>query len=458
MPRILLLVPTTTYRTHAFMEAARRVGVEVTVASERASALATLNPSGLLTLTFRNPQQAARQVVEFSAQHPIDAVVAVDDQVTLVGAAICQALSLRHNSVPAVLAARNKHAMRELLDRAGVPQPRYRLASLADDLASLADQIDYPCVIKPLSLSASRGVIRADDQREFMIAVERLAAILRTESHPPSAVSVQDSGLDTEDSAAADGFLVEHFLAGPEVALEGLLSRGRLRVLALFDKPDPLDGPFFEETIYVTPSRLPALVQHEVAQCAERACRAIGLAEGPVHAELRFSTKTTHDLPRTAQQSGGPCVIEVNARSIGGLCSRVLRFGTGISLEELIIRHALHPTFSPPAREGQAAGVMMIPIPRAGVLREVRGLAAARDVAGIEEVTISTRVGQELIPLPEGGLYLGFLFARGESPDKVEAALRTAHVQLDFVIEPPSVPERNSGKDSTHRNKGEKVS
>lgn len=227
-------------------------------------------------------------------------------------------------------------------------------------------------------------------------------------SRPPSAVSVQDSGLDTKDSATADGFLVENFLAGPEVALEGLLSRGRLRVLALFVKPDPLDGPFFEETIYVTPSRLPTLVQHEVA---ERACQAIGLAEGPVHAELRVSTKTTHDLPRTAQQSGGPCVIEVNARSIGGLCSRVLRFGTGISLEELIIRHALHPTFSPPAREGQASGVMMIPIPRAGVLREVRGLAAARDVAGIEDVTISSRVGQELVPLPEGGLYLGFLLS-----------------------------------------------
>ena len=204
-------------------------------------------------------------------------------------------------------------------------------------------------------------------------------------------------------------------------------------MLALFDKPDPLDGPFFEETIYVTPSRLPTCVQHAVAQCAERACQAIGLAEGPVHAELRVSTKTTHDLPRTAQQSGGPCVIEVNARSIGGLCSRVLRFGTGISLEELIIRHALHPTFSPPAREGQASGVMMIPIPRAGVLREVHGLAAARDVAGIEEVTISVRVGQELVPLPEGALYLGFLFARGEAPEKVEAALRAAHVQLEFV-------------------------
>jgi biotin carboxylase len=421
MPRVLLLLPTTTYRTHAFMEAAQRLGVELTVASEEASTLTRLNPSGLLQLNFSDPQQAALQVVQFAQEHPIAAVVPVDDQVTICAAAICQALGLRHNSVESANAARNKHCMRELLGQAGVPQPRYKLCSLDDDPVHIADQVQYACVVKPLTLSGSRGVIRANTDREFVRAVVRLDHILRSEFSESHSSAGPHNRREPSLPATARQFLVEDFVAGQEVALDGLLTRGELRVLALFDKPDPLDGPFFEETIYVTPSRLSVSVQADIAGCTARACRAIGLTEGPVHAELRIN-------------AGGSWIIEINPRSIGGLCSRVLRFGTGLSLEELIIQHALDGDYDPPKRENQPAGVMMIPTPRAGVLTEVRGLDQARAVDGIEQVTISAHLGQELVPLPEGALYLGFIFARAASPEAVEAALRESHTRLDFLI------------------------
>jgi biotin carboxylase len=304
--------------------------------------------------------------------------------------------------VASVAAARNKHLMRERLAQAGVPVPAFTLFSLDDDPATIARQVAYPCVVKPLHLSASRGVVRANDGPEFIAAVHRVAAIL-------------------SNAGAPRQVLVEAFIPGPEVALEGLLIDGKLRVLALFDKPDPLDGPFFEETIYVTPSRLPAPVQADIASGTARAVEALGLREGPIHAEVRTN-------------AGGPWIIEVNPRSIGGRCSRVLRFGTGMTLEEIILRHALRLEVPSLEREPQPAGVMMVPVPRAGVLREVRGQAEAQAVPGIVEVTITAHIGQELAPLPEGAVYLGFIFARGDSPHAVEASLRLAHQQLEFVI------------------------
>ena len=360
-------------------------------------------------------------MVEFAAQHPIAAVGAVDDQVTEVAAVICQFLGLRNHSIESTVAARNKDHMRELLHAAGVPQPRFRLCCQDDDPVRLAGQVNYPCVLKPLSLSGSQGVIRADNSMEFVQAAQRLASILQ------DAGGVR--GAERGGAERPRQFLVEDFIPGQEVALEGLLSRGQLRVLALFDKPDPLDGPFFEETIYVTPSRLPAKIQGEIAECAARACQALGLTDGPVHAELRVNIDSTGQLD-------GLWVIEVNPRSIGGHCSRMLRFGTGLSLEELIIRHALDEDFDPPARQAQPAGVMMIPIPRAGLLTEVCGLDEAQAVSHIEQVSITVPLGQQLVPLPEGSRYLGFIFSRAATAEAVEAALRAAHSRLDFVIRP----------------------
>jgi biotin carboxylase len=410
MLRVLLLIPTTTYRTEDFVAAAAKLDVEMVIASERPNVLEAALPDNLLTLDFADPLKAARSVADFARRHPVDAVVPVDDRTTVVGAAIAERLGLRSSSVEAVSTTRNKHRMREAFARAGVRSPRFILLNVADDPEAAAERATYPCVLKPTVLAGSRGVIRADDPAAFVAAFRRIAAILA----------------ESEMAGLGDGreeVLVEEFIPGREVALEGLLVGGELHVLALFDKPDPLDGPYFEETIYVTPSRLPEDVQAAIAAEARWAARALGLVEGPIHAELRVNEH-------------GSWVVEVAARTIGGLCSRTLRFGAGISLEELVIRHALGVELDSLERERRPAGVMMIPIPRGGVLRAVQGREDAAAVPGIEDVTISAHVGQELVPLPEGSRYLGFILARAESPDAVEAALRAAHARLHFDVDP----------------------
>jgi biotin carboxylase len=407
--RVLLLLPTTTYKASDFLAAAERLGLDVTVASEEASALEGLNPPGLLTLDFRDPRGCAAKAAVFAKEHPIDAVVGVDEQTALVSAVIAEELGLRHNPISAAEAAGDKAWMRELLFEAGVPSPRARLFQLAEGPGAAIPLVQFPCVVKPTFLSASRGVIRANDPGELAAAWKRLAAILA------------EPDVAAKGGGAARQVLVEDFVPGVEVAVEGLLKDGKLQLLALFDKPDPLDGPFFEETIYVTPSRLPTGAQERIAQAANHAARAIGLRDGPVHAELRWN-------------EGGPFVIEIAARSIGGLCSRTLRFGTGLSLEELVLLHALGQDVAKVERDWRAAGVLMIPIPRGGVLEEVRGQDEARAVPDIEDVVISAHLGQTLVPLPEGSRYLGFVFSRARTPERAEAALREAHAKLSFEI------------------------
>jgi biotin carboxylase len=411
MPRILLLLPTTTYRAPDFLDAARRMKIEVVAASEKPNVMASRHPESLLTLNFRDIDGSTRRVEEFNQNYPLDAVIPVDDDTAVLAAAFASALSLPHNSVDSALAARNKHLLSELLHRHGLPAPKSRLYWTDQDPEAAAAATDYPCVLKPLFLSASRGVIRADDPASFVSAWKRILLILA------------DPEVAVRGAEAANQIMIQDFVPGIEFALEGLLSRGQFRVLALFDKPDPLDGPFFEETLYITPSRHPDSVQNAIAACVAPATRAIGLQEGPIHAELRVNEK-------------GPWIIELAARSIGGLCSRTLRFGTGLSLEEIILRHALGMEIDHMQRESRAAGVMMIPIPAAGVLREVRGLDAASVVPGVEELTISAHLGKTLIPLPEGSSYLGFIFSRGEDSYFVEKSLRQAHRKLEFVIEP----------------------
>jgi biotin carboxylase len=409
MSRVLLLLPTTTYRSHDFLEAARRLSVDVTVASEEPSAIEGLNPAGLLTMDFRDLEGCVAKVLEFARTNPLDAVVGVDEDTAVAAAAISGALELPANPPEAAAAARNKGVLRRALDAAGVPTPRSRLFRREEDPEAAAEISPYPCVLKPTFLAASRGVIRADDPASFRRAWDRIAAIL---AQP----DVAEKG-----GNAANEILVEEFVPGREVAVEGLLSEGRLEVLAVFDKPDPLDGPFFEETIYVTPSRLAAPALMGVQTATERASRAIGLRHGPIHAELRIGPS-------------GPSVIEIAARSIGGLCSRTLQFGTGMSLEELILRHALSRERDFPPRDPRAAGVLMIPIPMGGRLERVSGVEEARRVPDVEDVVISARPGQILVPLPEGSRYLGFVFSRAETAERAEAALREAHAKLAFEI------------------------
>src|SRR2546427_393352 len=414
-PRLLLLLPTVTYRTVAFVEAARRLGADLTVASERPSTFERANPTGLVTLDFADPTHAAAQAREFARAHPVHGVVAVDDDTAVVAAAIAEELGLRGNPVAAAAAARDKHQQRQLLAAAGVAVPRFELLTTAADPESHSRGVSYPCVLKPLRLSGSRGVVRADTPAEFVAAFGRIKRILEQSGCHPASRSL----------------LVEEFVPGREVAVEGLVTQDALTVLAIFDKPDPLDGPFFEETIYVTPSRLAQTAQQQVVACAQVAVGALGLREGPIHAEIRHNDQ-------------GAWLIELAARAIGGRCSGALGFesretGRGkreTSLEEIIIRHALGMNLPTIERERQAAGVMMIPVPGAGVLREVRGVDAARAVPLVEEGVITMYPGQTLVPWPEGSRYPGFIFARGGTSEAVEAALRAAHAQLEFLTEP----------------------
>jgi len=390
-----------TYRAGAFLSAAKKLHVEVVVGIDLPEQLSEYwhVPLGL---DFLDQEASVRAIVEFAEQHPIHAIISVDDSAVELAARASAALGLAHNSPQAAEAARDKLLMRTLMSKGGAPCPVFRPFSLNADPAWVATQIAYPCVVKPLRLSGSRGVIRANDTEEFSVAFNRLKRLLLSEGY-----SEQDS------------ILVEDFIPGFEVALEGMLTHGQLKVLALFDKPDPLDGPFFEETIYVTPSRLSAQVQQDIADCVAIAAASLDLREGPVHAELRVNEQ-------------GPWMLEIAGRSIGGICSTILEFGSGMCLEELILRNALGLEITSIEREQHAAGVMMIPIPSAGMLKAVRGVETAEQVPLITGVEITAKLNQPLVPLPEGASYLGFIFARGDTPVEGEEAIRKARRLLRF--------------------------
>ena len=304
----MLLMPESSYRAEPFLKAAQELGLEVVIASDRCHVLANYWHVPL-ALKFHYPDQAVQDIIDYAAANSVQAIIPVDEKTTVIAAKACAALSLPHNAPEAAEAARNKRRMRELLIASDVPCPDFEVFEISADPEQISNTIAYPCVLKPLFLSASRGVIRADTPAEFIAAFNRICRILQ---------SLQLSPFADPD---AGKILTEAFIAGTEIAIEGVISQGNLRVLAVFDKPDPLDGPFFEETIYVTPSRLSEDVLRDVTDATQRATRAIGLTEGPVHAELRVN-------------DDGPWIVEVAGRSIGGLCSRTLRFGLGISLED----------------------------------------------------------------------------------------------------------------------------
>jgi biotin carboxylase len=429
MARVLLLMPTTTYHAADFVDAAAALGVGVTVGTNGSQALQEQTPGSTLTLDFNDLDGSVAAIEALHRDYPLAAVVAADDETTALAAAAAGALGLPHNPLDAVLPTRSKLSLRGTLADHGFASPAFRVLNLG---AGFADQphperdarlkaaltamletngVPFPCVLKPTFLSASRGVIRADDEVEFRAAARRIGEILHDERR---------AGGGNPESHL---ILVEEYIPGDEYAVEAMLRGGELHLLALFDKPDPLDGPYFEETIYVTPSRAPEAVQEQIVGTVAQAVAALGLREGPLHAELRVN-------------ESGVYIVDLAARAIGGLCPRVLRFGTGKSLEELILRHALGEDFTAFRREDGAGGVMMIPIPRAGTLRGVQGAAKAKEIEGIREVTFTINPGQRVLPLPEGNRYLGFIFAHADTPAAAEAALRAAHAELTIEIEP----------------------
>jgi biotin carboxylase len=407
VPRILLLLPTATYRASDFLDAARKLDVKVIVASEQRQTMSEMMGDRALVVDFDHPEASAEAIVKRAKEKPLDAVVGVDEQGVLVAALAAARLGLAGNPPEAVAASTDKITMRKAFSAAGIPQPEHAIAGPDADVARLAREVGLPCVVKPVSLSASRGVIRADDPPAASAAALRIREILA------------DAGQDTDAP-----LLIERYVPGVEVAVEGLLRGGALETLAIFDKPDPLEGPYFEESIYVTPSRLPAETLDTVSRLTASAAAALGLLEGPIHAEVRIDSDRLW-------------ILELAARSIGGLCSRSLRSRLGLSLEELILRHALGMPLDDLGHESVASGVMMLPIPKAGMLREVRGQAYARATPGVDELDISIPLGRTVRTLPEADRYLGFLFAHGKTPEAVERTLRSAHGQLEILIDDP---------------------
>ena len=406
MKRVLLLLPTTGYRNNDFLAAAKKLGVEIVAAADYCHQLApSWGLAPIMALHFDRPEQAADIVVrELDAS--VDAVLAVDDPGVELAALLAERLRLPGNSAHAVRRVRDKLAFRRLLREREFPCPEFHHLPSGEDPRKLVPELTFPVVVKARRLSASRGVIRADDSEGLVQAVHWVRAI--------------QSRADRD--AEELGLVIEGFIPGREYAFEGALDKGELMALALFDKPDPLDGPYFEETLYITPSRLPAEIQSRIRFEVARVCRAAGLTDGSIHAELRVNDK-------------GIWLLELAPRSIGGLCGRVLTHSLGMTLEELILRRVVGEPL-PISNARGAAGVMMIPIPRRGVYRGLEGLAAAQSVPEVTGVSITAEPGQIIAPPPDGASYLGFIFARASSPAEAENALRIAHRRLHFDIRP----------------------
>ncbi|HTM47400.1 MAG TPA: ATP-grasp domain-containing protein [Bryobacteraceae bacterium] len=403
MKRILIVTATTGYQTRAFAEAAAALGMTAVLATDRCHVLDDPWGDGAIAVRFDEPAAASGAI---AAGGPFEGIIALGDRPALVASLAAAALGIPYNDPPAVEAAGNKFLSRRRLAAAGLPVPEFFRVPIDSDPAAAAARASYPCVLKPLGLSASRGVIRAGSPDAFVTAFRRIEALL---------IRPEIRALREEQTRYLQ---VESFIEGKEYALEGVLTEGRLQTLALFEKPDPLDGPFFEETIYIAPARVEP---GPLIEAAGRAVGALGLTHGPVHAEMRFDGRRA-------------VVLEAAARPIGGLCAKALRFDGGMALEELLLRHAAGEDVSGIRRESSASGVMMIPIDRGGIYEGVEGVDGALRTAGVEEIEITAKIGQKLEPLPEGASYLGFIFARGETPADVERSLREGHRGLKFQI------------------------
>jgi biotin carboxylase len=410
-----LLATTTGYQTRMFAETAARLGIDVLYATDRCDQLDDPWRDGAIAVRFHEEWRSVDAVLKATEHTPVNGIVAVGDRPTVMAAYLSRLMGLPGHPPEAAMIARDKRLQRKRLAAAGLPVPKFITVPVGADPVTLLDQLSMPVVVKPTVLSASRGVIRADDELSFATAFDRVRRLL-------ASAEVREMR-DPE----ADVIQIEDYIPGTEYAVEAVLGNGVFRTLAIFDKPDPLDGPFFEETIYVTPSRAGAGLQRQIAGTVERAVAAIGLHHGPIHAECRVNTQ-------------GVFILEVAARPIGGLCARSLRFehadGRAIGFEEFLLRMAVGESMTEWQRERAAAAVMMVPIPRSGVYRGVDGVDEARAVAHVDEIQITAKPDQRLLALPEGATYLGFIFARAAQPEQAERAVREAHARLRFTIDP----------------------
>lgn len=412
--RILLFAAKLGYQTRSFEDAARRLGVELVYVTDRCHRLDDPWNDRALPVKFETPEAAALSVIESFRDTCVHGVLAIGDRPVVAAAYAARGLGIAYNHPLSVEACRDKLRLREIFRDTGLRTPWFRRIPIHPTPEPALLGITYPCVLKPLSLSASQGVIRANNRAEFLAAALRIQKLLDS----PELQASREPNLGH--------LIVEAYIPGEEIAVEGLLTDGTLRLLAIFDKPDPLEGPYFEETIYTTPSRHPANVRQEIERCMRSAVSAVGLSHGPVHAEFRIN-------------EDGVWPIEIAPRPIGGLCARALRFAAPgseevIGLEELLLRYAAELPTAEYGRELQASGVMMIPVPRSGVYEGVNGIDAARGVAGVADVVVTAREHDSIAAWPDGSSYLGFIFARARQPEEVASALRAAYQNLNFRI------------------------
>ncbi len=416
--RVLLFASKLGYQTRAFNSVAEKLGVELVFITDRCHRLEDPWQDRAVPVHFENPEAAALSVIQSQKDRAVDGILVLGDRPTPAAAFVARGLGIPFHHPASVEACRNKLRMREVFRDAGLPVPWFRALPLQPLPEPSLLGINFPCVLKPLSLSASQGVVRCNNREEFLAGAGRLKRLLDS----PEIRATREPHLDQ--------MLVEGYLPGGEVAVEGLLTDGELRVLAIFDKPDPLEGPFFEETIYVTPSRLPVPLQHSIETSFRNATRAIGLTHGPVHGEFRLN-------------DNGVWPIEIAPRPIGGMCAHALRFQLPnqlemerITLEELLLRHALGLPGADASREKDASAVMMIPVSNSGTFARVEGVEEARNIPGITSLEITARLHDHITAWPEGSSYLGFIFASAADSAEAEAAIRVAHAKLRFTLVP----------------------
>ena len=403
--RLLLVSHHNSYRIAPYIKAALNLGLEVTIASQGKHSLVTEVANGL-HIDFDDVNAAHKEILKENQKRPFTGILGSDDQTVELAAYAAKTLKLPHNPPRAALYSHRKDLARAQLSLTGCPVPIHCLLDLNLPVKNQMAGLPWPCVIKPLNMSASRGVIRTNNKDEFITACERLRPIIA----------------DSQEEFEQRHLLIEDYIDGIEIAYEGFLQNGELETITIFDKPDPLTGPYFAETIYVTPTALSDELQLSIKKVIQKACLAYGLRSGAIHAECRIDSENRI------------WILEVASRTIGGDCARVLD-NENFSIEELAILLAIGQPVTPYIAE-QARGVMMIPIRQKGLLKRVEGLLQASKIKHIDKIDIIIGEGHELIPLPEGNQYLGYIFASAESTEQVTAAIREAYALLKFVTAP----------------------
>lgn len=402
---LLLIAPAKSYRISPYLKAALALNLKTLIVSNSRYSLVSEIAQGV-TVDFNNQKQAEGIIFESIRGLDIKCVLATDDSCVSLSNQIAKKLNLAHNQSSATLLTQRKDLARKAAQIFGCNTPNYQVLEL-QHFKQYSSLVNYPVVVKPLSLSASKGVIRANNEHQFAAACKTIEVIL--------------------DRSNVFGYernhiLVEGYLDGPEFAIDGILINGSFHLLAIFDKPEPLIGPYFEETYYLTPSQLAHVEQLALIEEVSRCCEAYGLTQGPIHAEARIT-------------ENGIFLIELAARTIGGQCGQLIEFSLQQKLEEIVIQGLCGEKPNLP-KSRLCAGVLMIPVKKSGILKRVEGLTAAMQINFVVDIEIHIQVGYALIPLPEGSSYLGFIFAQAPTFEETFDALKKAHQMLNFVTHP----------------------